>query len=128
MLDKAADWVGRKVRISQGLVDDIDKEGVILAIDEDRFGQISAWIRIQPSRWSPHHLSVPLWWVEDVETGQQAPAGSGEMKISDDKPDFCKRENWGKFENCTGEHSGIHVRKFSDGDRPLLGQSGSWVE
>lgn len=120
MLEKVADWIGRKVVISQGLVDDIGKEGVILAIDDDPI-QINAWIKVDARRWPPVYLSAPLWWVKDIETGQWAPPGSGGNKVRDIGPtEFYKPTSLAQFENCTGEHSGIHVRKISEDQRRTM--------
>lgn len=80
-IDKVADWVGRKVRITtEGIDGTHGEEGTVLAVDDTPW-RPSAWLRVHEDWKYPEYRSVDLCWVEDIETGEGGPAwGTEHMK------------------------------------------------
>jgi len=72
-LDSVKDWLGRKVRInSEGIEGTQGEVGTVLAVDDTPW-QPSAWVRVNEERDHPGYRSVNLFWLDDLETGEQGP-------------------------------------------------------
>lgn len=67
-------WVGRKVRIVDGIEGTIGEEGTVLAVDDKPY-EPAAWVRVYEDEDSSHpcYRSCDLCWLEDIETGDCGP-------------------------------------------------------
>ena len=74
VLENVKGWLGRKVRINEdGLFGTHGEVGTVLAVDDTPW-QPAAWVRVHEDRDYPAYRSVNLFWLDDIETGNQGPA------------------------------------------------------
>jgi len=78
-----AEWVGRKVKIVDGIEQNIGESGTVLAVDDTPY-RPSAWVRVHEDSDYPSYRSVDLCWLEDIESGDGGPVwGSGGPEAAD---------------------------------------------
>lgn len=77
MIDTVKDWLGRRVKIVDGIEGTIGEEGVVLAVDDTPY-RPSAWVRVYLDRDYPGYRSCDLCWLEDCQTAENGPVwGTG---------------------------------------------------
>lgn len=75
-------WIGRRVRIIDGIDGTIGEEGTVLAEDMTDY-RPSGWVRVYEDEKYQSYRSVDLCWLEDLATGEtgpvflKAPSGGG---------------------------------------------------
>lgn len=76
-LENVSEWLGRSVKIVNGIEGTNGEEGIVLAVDDTPF-RPSAWVKVHLDRDYPSYRSCDLCWLEDMETGESGPAwGAG---------------------------------------------------
>jgi hypothetical protein len=71
-MDTPSEWVGRKVKIVDGIDGTIGEVGTVLAIDDTPY-RPSAWVRVHEDSDYPSYRSCDLCWLEDIETSESGP-------------------------------------------------------
>ena len=76
MSENVKSWIGRSVKIVDGIDGTIGEEGVVLAVDDTPY-RPSAWVKVHLDRDYPAYRSCDLCWLED-RAGEPGPAwGTG---------------------------------------------------
>lgn len=79
---KVADWIGRKVRIVDGIDGTLGETGIVLAVDNTPAAP-AAWVKVNQDAKYASYRSCDLRWLEDIETGENGPAwGDGEYWLT----------------------------------------------
>jgi hypothetical protein len=82
MLDKISEWVGRSVKIVDGIDGTIGEQGIVLAVDDTPY-RPSAWVKVRPDCDYPAYRSCDLCWLQDEATEEYGPVwGEGGPEAS----------------------------------------------